>query len=199
MLDVIKENDLVFEIGSNIGQHSLLISDKIGPKGRLICIEPDSSNFAFLMFNVLKNKCKNIELLRLAVSDHPGKTIFYKDTITGGRMSSLLQKYTGNNFEGDMEEVELITMDDLVKKYGIPDFIKVDVEGAEILVFPDNVVLHPGTKYVIEVREETKDTIFNQFKKEGFQIYLMDGDMKEVIHQREIPVFANLLITKNLK
>ena len=49
VLDFIKllnQGDVVFEIGSNIGQYSLLIASKIGSAGKLICLEPDSDNFA---------------------------------------------------------------------------------------------------------------------------------------------------------
>lgn len=197
MLEYIKKDDLVFEIGSNIGQHSLLISEKISPLGKLVCIEPDSSNIQYLKHNVSQNNCRNIEVLQVAVSDHIGKTTFYKDSVTGGRMSSLIKKYTENKFEGNVEEVNLLTVDELIRRYGVPAFIKVDVEGAESLVFHDSIVLNPQTKYLIEVREETKDHIFNLFHRHGFQIFQIDNAMTELHHASEIPGFANLFMLKN--
>src|SRR5512147_2878116 len=48
VLGHLHEGNLVFEIGSNIGQYSLQISERLGTSGKLLCIEPDSDNFAFL-------------------------------------------------------------------------------------------------------------------------------------------------------
>ena len=61
----IKPRNLVFEIGSNIGQYSLQIAEKIGENGKLICVEPDSDNFAYLSFNIIKNGCKNVHLVNV--------------------------------------------------------------------------------------------------------------------------------------
>jgi FkbM family methyltransferase len=196
ILEQVSPGDLVIEIGSNIGQHGLLISEKIGTQGKLICVEPDSTNFAFLSFNMLKNGRSNVELIRKAVSDKPGKTVFYKDTVTGGRMGSLIQKYAGKRFEGKSEEVELTTLADLIRKYGNAQFIKIDVEGAEAIIFSDPSIINPETTYMVEVRSETKEYIFQIFNERGFQIYLMEDKSRRMTRAEDIPDFADLLIKR---
>ena len=193
VLQHIHQGNLIFEIGSNIGQYSLQISAKIGDQGKLICVEPDSDNFAFLSFNTLKNSCSNVELLNLAVADKEGTTTFYKDTVTGGRMGSLIRQYTGNHYQGRSEEVTVTTLQLLMKKFGVPDFVKVDVEGAEDLIFSNATSIHPKTTYLIEVREETKTQVFNQFNAKGFSIYLLEQKMAKMEKVSDIPGFANLL------
>ncbi len=191
----IKEGNLVFEIGSNIGQYSLGISEKIGPSGRLVCVEPDTNNFAFLTFNVLKNKCDNIELLHNAVSDQEGKSIFFKDTVTGGRMGSLIKKYVSDKYEGKTEEVGTITLKRLKEQFGTPDFVKVDVEGAENIIFYSPELLDKKTVYFIEVRTDTKKQIVDTFSSAGFVIYLVDEGMKKINKEEDIDGFANLILT----
>lgn len=194
IMEQIKPGDLVFEIGSNIGQYSLQIAEKIGESGKLICVEPDSDNFAFLSFNVLKNGIKNVKLIKAAVADHEGQTIFYKDTMTGGRMGSLIREYSGTHFQGKSEEVKTTTLGALISQYGIPDFVKVDVEGAEDLIFNDTSSIHSDTTYLVEVREETKTAIFQVFNSLGFFMYLLESNLKKVEQVSDIPGFANLLI-----
>lgn len=188
--------DLVIEAGSNIGQYSLLISEKIGGSGKLVCLEPDSNNFAYLSFNVLQNQCDNVILIKGAISDKPGKSIFFRDTITGGRMGSLIKKYTGENFEGKSEEVVLWTMKQLIDQFGVPAFVKIDVEGAEDLIFQDHTTIHPNTTYLVEVRNETKKSIFEIFNSLGFYIYILELGCKKATSLSDIPAFANLLIKK---
>jgi FkbM family methyltransferase len=194
LLDQIKTGDLVFEIGSNIGQYSLQISEKLGPAGKLICVEPDSDNFKCLSYNIKENKCENVILVNKAVSDKEGKMTMYKDTTTGGRMSSLFREYTGTQQHQTSEKVSVTTLRILMDTYGIPSFIKVDVEGAEHLVFSDPSTLHPKTTYLIEVRKETKAYIFNLFSNAGFSIYLLEQHQQEIHSIEDLPDFANLLI-----
>ncbi len=193
VLSLVKEGDLVFEIGSNIGQYALLLSEKIGTSGKLVCIEPDSDNFSFLSFNILKNQRQNVRLLQKAVSNKQDKATFHKDTKTGGRMGSLIKLYTGNHFEGRTEEVETITLHTLVKEYGIPDFVKVDVEGAETMIFSVPGSIMKSTKYMVEVQKETKVQICKLFQDEGFTAMNIENEFRHVSHPDEIPDFCNLL------
>lgn len=196
ILKSISPGDLVIELGSNIGQYSLLISEKIGGSGKLVCLEPDSTNFAYLSFNVLQNQCDNVILIKGAISDKPGKTIFFKDTITGGRMGSLIKKYARENFQGKSEEVVLWTMKQLIDKFGVPAFVKIDVEGAEDLIFQDHTTIHLNTTYLIEVRNETKKRIYEVFHSFGFNVYILELNGKRATSLADIPDFANLLIKK---
>jgi len=194
LLDQIQPGTLVFEIGSNIGQYSLQISEKLGPSGKLICVEPDSDNFASLSFNILSNQCHNVVLQHKAVSDHEGELTFYKDTKTGGRMSSLIRVYSGTHYEGKSEIVQTTTLKVLIDQYGIPAFVKVDVEGAEDSVFSDPNAIKMKTTYLVEVRKETKIRVFNFFSGMGFSLYVLEQNQKEILDPGQIPDFANLLI-----
>jgi FkbM family methyltransferase len=194
VLEHLRPGNIVFEIGSNIGQYSMVMASKVGENGMVVCVEPDSDNFAFLSFNVLKNHCSNVRLINAAVSDKEGYTTFYKDTITGGRMGSMFRQYSGTHFQGRSEEVKTMTLQQLTDQYGTPDFVKVDVEGAETLVFSDPVAIHEGTIFLIEVREETKEHIFSIFQSKGFSIFLLERNLEKIGRANDIPGFANLLI-----
>ena len=63
--------------------------------------------------NVLKNKLQNVTL-PIAVSAEMGKMEMYKDTVSGGRTSSLFQEFVGTHFEGKTETVEVTTFEELI-------------------------------------------------------------------------------------
>ena len=56
----IKKEDLVFDIGGNIGYYALIMAKKVGTKGKVFCFEPDKTNFSILTENICKNKYENI-------------------------------------------------------------------------------------------------------------------------------------------
>lgn len=194
ILNMIEPGSLVIEIGSNIGQYSLLIADKIGRSGKLVCIEPDSDNLMYLSNNIQENNLQNVETINAAVSNQEGVAVFYKDTVTGGRMGSLFRQYSSPQFRGESENVSTITLKALITKFGTPDFVKVDVEGAEDLVFSDEKIISSKTRFLIEVRKETKEHIFSFFTSLGFSIYLPEINMVRANTPMEIPDFANLII-----
>ena len=196
ILPYIKPGSLVFEIGSNIGQYTLNLSEHLGAGGQLIAIEPDHDNFSLLALNCEINHCHNVTLVCKAVSNTEGVVRFFKDTVTGGRTGSLVEKYTGVSYKGHWEEVQTTTYNQLIATYGIPHFVKVDAEGAEEFIFTPSTIIHPSTTYFIEVRTETANAIYNRFKSEGFAVYQIDHGMTEIPDQSAIKGLANLLMYK---
>ena len=196
ILTLIPEGALVFELGSNIGQYTLLLSEKVGRTGRVIAIEPDLDNFAFLSFNCIKNQCQQVTLLHQAVADKEGIATFYKDTATGGRMGSLIRSFTASHYQGKNEEVQVNTWNKLINEFGVPDFVKVDVEGAEDLIFSADAQVQDKTIFFVEVRGETANSIFNKFHSLGFHIYMLEKDMQEATKAEDLGGFSNVLMTK---
>jgi FkbM family methyltransferase len=195
LLNVVKPGQLVFEIGSNIGQFSLLLAERLGPTGRLVCVEPDPENLAYLHFNIRKNFCRNVDILAWAISDKAGKAEFYRDRVTGGRSGSLMKQYAQGIEDQAPVIVETRTYRELVRQYGQPDVVKVDVEGAEDRVFPDPSVLHDAGTYLVEVRHDTKATIFKLFTGAGFEARVAGLAGGPVMRADQVPDFCNLLFT----
>lgn len=191
----IHPGQLLFDIGANIGQYTLFMSRLTGATGRVIAIEPDSENFKFLSLNISENKCFNTRLVKAAISNTNTTTVLYKDSVTGGRMSSLIKENVSNKRDVLTEQVDVLTLSELIDQYGVPGFIKIDVEGAEgdILKQPDERL--KNTILFIEVRTETKVEVFNTFQQQNRQVYLITKHgLHKVQNAGEIPAFANILI-----
>jgi FkbM family methyltransferase len=193
----IKEGSLIFDIGANIGQYSLYFSQLTGVKGKVVSFEPDSKNLAFLNFNLSVNGIVNVETKHCGVGNTTDILDFYKDSVTGGRMGSFIVSSVSNRFKGDVEKVEMVTLSMLVDFYGFPNFIKIDVEGFEeavILGLPENIP--DDCTFLIEVREKSKDFVFNFFTTKGFDCFCIETNLSKVLESEDIPNFANLIIQK---
>ena len=121
---------IFFDIGSNVGNWSLA---NINLCNKIICIEASP-----ITYKKLVNNCKNekIILLNYAVCNNNGNDItFYqadKDQVSTIN-KDWLTKDTNRFYNYSYKEItcKTITIDKLIKLYGLPDLIKIDVEGGE--------------------------------------------------------------------
>lgn len=128
-LDTLKAGQVIFDIGANIGYYALLASKKIGSDGKVYAFEPDKNNIQVLVKNIELNNLTNIDLVQKAISDKTGFVNFKSSDLSKGDSAISANQSTGS------VSVPAITFDDFVKENNtVPDVIKMDVEGAEILV-----------------------------------------------------------------
>lgn len=126
----IREGETVFDVGANLGFHLVLLANLVGPRGKVFAFEP--SPLVRRNLERTASHLANTTCLWFALSDEQGQASFYVPE--DHRMASL-----GNWTENAAHRVTCQTerIDDLVKRgvLPVPDFIKCDVEGAEIKVF----------------------------------------------------------------
>lgn len=125
---LINKNDLCFDIGANKGRKSKLL---LSLGSRVIAFEPQASCSKYL--NSIKDK--NFKYLSLAVgSKDESKNLNIANHIEVATFSNEFIDYFKNDSLkwNKVEKVELKKLDTLIKKYGIPDFCKIDVEGYEL-------------------------------------------------------------------
>lgn len=150
----IKNNDIVIDVGANIGYYTLLFSRLTENHGRVFGFEPEPNNFELLRKNTEINNYDNVTLEQKAVSKNPGIINLYlaKNGIVGHRI------YDSDICSGSIE-VEMISLDDYFSKLNLIDkinFIKIDVEGAELGVFH-------GMEKILHESENLK--IFSEFNR----------------------------------
>jgi FkbM family methyltransferase len=115
----IERESVVWDIGANVGLYSLVATRKAS---RVIAVEPLAENVRYLERHITLNGIRNVEVLVAAVGHKCGRESFY----CGDNRS------TGRLAPGSLE-VDVVTLDSLCVKFGAPDVIKIDVEGAEYL------------------------------------------------------------------
>lgn len=121
----VKQGSVVVDAGANIGYYTLLLARLTGPSGKVIAIEPDPDNFALLKRNVEANGYRNVVLHQKAVGERQGYVKLYRSM-----RNSAQHSLAPSEQDAPFVEVELARIDDLVA--GPVDFMKIDVEGAEL-------------------------------------------------------------------
>lgn len=126
----------IFDIGGNFGWYSLLCAKTI-PEAQLFTFEPVPRTFGYLQKNIVLNGVKNVQLFNFGFSDSEQEISFYYYPEGSGNASIANLSET----EGVQSVIcKVKKLDDFVKNSGSHiDFIKCDVEGAELLVFKGGI------------------------------------------------------------
>lgn len=171
LVGMLQENFLVFDVGAHIGYYTVILSSLL-KSGKIIAFEPDKENLKYLKKNVKENSLKNVTIINKAVSNIVGDSLFYQD-ITTGRTSSLeTDAWHPNAVKTRQEVVSTTTIDEAANQYGIPNFIKCDVEGHEMSVLKGAMKVLP-TKPILflEVIKENRIDVLNILKKFDYKIF----------------------------
>jgi FkbM family methyltransferase len=126
---------LIFDIGANVGNWAKANShDDVS----IVAVEASPSTFGQLLANT--NTMKNITSLNFVVCDSPSTHVSFYESDNNG-ISTLNESWLNdpksrfyNSANYRTIKVPCITLDELIKMYGTPNFIKIDVESAEDIV-----------------------------------------------------------------
>lgn len=126
----LKPGNMVYDLGAHQGFLSAVAGKLTGASGKVYSFEPFPYNYNFLSENIHLNNLKNVKTFQAAVSDKAGKVKF-SNSIHDTANTYLKQS---PEFKNNLLEVNAISLDALLesKEIAPPDFIKIDVEGAEL-------------------------------------------------------------------
>jgi FkbM family methyltransferase len=127
---LLKKGDIALDIGANIGYFTLILANQVGNNGKVYAFEPSPQNCSLLKKNVTANGYKNVIIELKAVSDKSSTIQLYLSLRSSGQHSLF-------NHSGDCKstKVQSISLDKYFPSNTVIDFIKMDIQGAEILAF----------------------------------------------------------------
>lgn len=122
------------DIGAAFGQYTLLAAGAVGNTGKVHAFEPDPVSFDWLSRNVRRNRLSNVTAAQIALGDTAGALNLYIGAPDNLGTTSLRRPY---NYSGRTARVDVVPLDSYLERVGLDrvDVIKIDVEGAESLVF----------------------------------------------------------------
>ncbi len=129
--------DMVFaDIGANIGEITLIAAKRV-PKGKVLSFEPSPDLFAQLSRNVALNRFGGVALHNLGLFDRCGSLPLYlrEDNPYGTRNDGVSSLFSNGAICRE-NTVPLRRFDDVAEEGGLTrlDLMKIDVEGAELMV-----------------------------------------------------------------
>jgi FkbM family methyltransferase len=132
----VKPGMTVLDIGANTGYMTLLLADLVGAHGHVHAFEPMPANYELLRKNVQSNGLSQVHLHAFALSERKGEATLHIDPGNDG--GNTIGDVRGEDWNGHAAiTVATEALDDFLARPGIGEvgFIKIDVEGAESLVF----------------------------------------------------------------
>ena len=133
--ELIKEDDVVLDIGANLGYFAKTFS-RITVKGKVICVEPLPQYFSVLQHFL--GKKKNVSLHNVALGKQSG-TVTMVLPMQDGMIRTGLPYIAREKIKSDerTQEVEIVNPLSLIENESKLDYIKCDIEGYEWIVFQE--------------------------------------------------------------
>lgn len=161
ILGMLNKNCVVYDIGANIGYHTTAFAHAAG---FVYSFEPNFQNYTLLTKNT--SFYKNVCLINAAVSDKNGiiNVDDYDPAISGN---------FGNIKIGSGEK-QVISIDLDSFEIDKPDFIKIDVEGAELAVLTglQNIIIKHRPVIYYEAHETPNfSEIYHLLKSKNYSLY----------------------------
>jgi FkbM family methyltransferase len=164
----------MWDCGTYIGMYTVFFAKITNNQGKVFSFEPDKVNLARTQQNVALNNFNHVTFVNIAVADTDGDLQFFVGGNTNshlpiGWIGSTKEDYQKIEVKKETIQVKANTLNTMAELYGVPNFIKIDIEGAEItaLNHAQKLVDSRKTIFLIESHNpETDARIFN-FAKEA--------------------------------
>ena len=132
--EMVRKDDVCLDIGANIGWYTTLLQQIVGSSGAVHAFEPVTNTFSVLERNVkLNSKSENVYLNNCALGDSEKDIeMFVFENLPDSRAS--LSSIADEQFA--VAPSRMITLDSYLKAKKVPDvnFVKADIEGAELMM-----------------------------------------------------------------
>jgi FkbM family methyltransferase len=122
----------VLDLGAHHGLYTLLASKRVGSRGKVISFEPSPRERRALRLHLVLNRCLNVKTQGLALGDNNYEADFYVVERWAAGCNSLRPPDVPATTS--LRRVRVVRLDDWLTSHQIRhvDFIKLDVEGAEL-------------------------------------------------------------------
>lgn len=129
----IDRSSVVLDVGASVGAWTVPLARALGPAARVYAFEPVPSNRRRLERTVAANRLTNVTVSALALGDGSRQVdMWLRSSVTGAETGTAAIVAAG----GGHLTVEMRPLDEWVDAMALQrlDFIKLDVEGAELMV-----------------------------------------------------------------
>jgi FkbM family methyltransferase len=180
---LVKPGHVALDLGANIGSYTRLLSKLVDQNGTVHAFEAMPSTYGYLVFNMKQNLYNNVVTYNVAVGDKLGLCVLI---FPNAGMKSIYRAGLKQHeyVSGKEFTVPMSTLDSFYPHcFNKVDFIKCDVEGAELLVFrgAKQVLLETRPKIICEISNgsgmlgTSEAEIFKLFQHHGYQPFFYDG------------------------
>lgn len=168
---------------------ALIMSAIVGPKGKVLVVEPDERNIIKLVSYIRKNKITNIDFIKTGVWKFKGKMNFtvYDDrsstnVLSTGQKRILKHQTTPQEYisrSNDEVEIDVDSLDNIINRTGFsPDFINMTINGTEfeaIQGLDETLQKKPFVAFPIWGPRDWFESAFEFLESKGYDIVVCDA------------------------
>lgn len=173
----INENDVVVDIGANIGVFSRYAI--VNGASKIYSFEPIKENYDILCKN-LTEYSDIVKTYNIAINDINGTDMFHIDSTTGGH--TILDIDPNKSRTGELRSINCFTLDYIMDRENISniDFLKIDTEGAEYAILQGisdtnlqkiNKICIEWHDFLFNNNDELISSVLNRMSLLGFRVY----------------------------
>ena len=169
----------IIDIGANIGYYAIMEAIAIGPLGKVLAVEPVTSNVKMLNRNIELNNIQNINVINGAVSSHTGTAKMFMST-RSNLHTFHSQGSAANYLDPTPINVPTFTLKDVIADISPPDLIRMDVEGHEVEILrqlgdlAESDGIYPSVIFETHLSRYTSDNDFipvlNKLFDSGYKV-----------------------------
>lgn len=178
-----KNSSVFFDVGCNIGQTSI-VANLTGNMQRIVLVDPNPEAVLSASKNLILNDlASNCSFYTAFVSEANGDSVKFYTVGVGSAGSMFASHAETARLVNSFYYVKTVTLDYLVNYYNlIPDLVKIDVEGAEMLVLKGAAKLaaHQKSRFIIEMHvtdelsmERNGDAVVAWTKMNNYKTYFL--------------------------
>ena len=160
---------VVYDIGANAGMFSLYALAHMRDHGTVVAVEPNPELARLLRNHAARNPECSLEVVEAVVTSEPGHAVLFLGAVD--LVSSLDQDHV-NRFGPCRESIQVasITIDDLARRAGMPNLVKLDVEGAELAALggASTTLDARQTTWIVEVTDTTVAAVHQLMSDAGY-------------------------------
>jgi len=167
----VRSGETAYDIGANVGFHTLLCAKVVGAGGRVMAFEPFPRNVGILKRHLRMNAIDNVTVVEAAISESNGQVWFSAPADLHGSMGHIAEHESSGTIC-----VNTLALDG--SGFPAPSFIKMDVEGHELLALQGmrNILLTSRPVLVIERSPASFGEVEKFLAQAGYQSNLLLGD-----------------------
>ncbi|MFW9889187.1 MAG: FkbM family methyltransferase [Candidatus Thorarchaeota archaeon] len=169
----------IVDVGANVGFFTIRAAK--AAKGKVIAVEPSPRNFILLIDNIRRHRVEGIVIpVRKALSDYCGTTSLIETQIAGQhRLSYLSPEKKSTRVGVPVREISVgvVRLDDILVNAGFDriDFLKIDVEGAELEVLRGGAESLAITQNIALETHGKSEAVESKLLEEGFTVSAFDN------------------------
>jgi len=189
LYELLRKNDRVVDLGAHVGTFALGAA-ALGCD--VVAVEAAPRNVRLLEAGIRENRFDRVRVLSAAVSDRPGVLRFVANGPFG--------QVCGDGYTGPSIEVPAVTLDGLLDEVGWDriDYVKIDIEGAEIAAFrgmPELLgrkdapaIVYESNGHILESHGLSSTHLISMLETFGYRSYTVEKGAVRPIGPREVQI-----------